>query len=249
MAQGGSELPSSVYQVLYDGQLREGAKQEEEEQRQMQHEESSVVGDRTPPTVTAPHTRTTCLVGNNALAVEAAAQTALSKGYHPIVFGTQFQGEARDMAKVLVAMAQHIQQGPTNLMSCGVQGNINRTPIALIAGDETTVTLPPNCSGLGGRNQELALTAAVAPCVTIEWRVDCPSYEIHLRTIKILYRMKNLLWWWPMLTEQNNTRKTTGSRQSCENDTLLKDTIVRLVVLSLMDFSSFSSSLNGRSPL
>jgi hydroxypyruvate reductase len=32
----------------------------------------------------------------------------------------------------------------------------------LIYGGETTVTLPPNCTGRGGRNQELVLAAAIA---------------------------------------------------------------------------------------
>ena len=34
-------------------------------------------------------------------------------------------------------------------------------PTALIAGGETVVTLPPKCQGKGGRNQELALSAAL----------------------------------------------------------------------------------------
>ena len=38
---------------------------------------------------------------------------------------------------------------------------IGQLPAALIAGGETTVTLPPDCKGKGGRNQELALAAAI----------------------------------------------------------------------------------------
>jgi glycerate 2-kinase len=104
-----------------------------------------------------------CLVGNNAVAVEAAATKAIDLGYHPVILGTQIQGEASTVAQVLVGLAQHLQQQPSlHNMNHG-----GKFPVALIAGGETTVTLPAEddttCHGrLGGRNQELALAAALA---------------------------------------------------------------------------------------
>lgn len=102
------------------------------------------------------------LVGNNAIAVETAAKRAKELGYHPIVLGTQLQGEASTVAQILVGLAQHIRQGSTK---SGLHSS-QQFPVALIAGGETTVTLPSSTSttsiGKGGRNQELALAAALA---------------------------------------------------------------------------------------
>ena len=93
----------------------------------------------------------TVLVGNNELAVVAAADEAKRRGYNPVILGTRMEGEAQHVAGVYTAMAQHI----------GGDYSMAQRPAALIAGGETTVTLPPNNSGKGGRNQELALAAAM----------------------------------------------------------------------------------------
>jgi glycerate 2-kinase len=105
-----------------------------------------------------------CLVGNNALAVEAAAVKAKALGYHPIILGTKLQGEASTVAQILTGIAQNIQQPTTSYTMVNDQ-----FPVALITGGETTVTLPTESdhdgtrsSRLGGRNQELALAAAIA---------------------------------------------------------------------------------------
>lgn len=94
-----------------------------------------------------------CLVGNNGLAVSAAAKEAEKLGYHSIVLGTHVEGEAKDVARVFVAMAKHLQDGPGEFA-------ISKLPAALIAGGETTVSIPSYSTGKGGRNQELALSAA-----------------------------------------------------------------------------------------
>lgn len=99
-----------------------------------------------------------CLVGNNAMAIQAAATRAAELGYHPVILGTQLQGEATTVAQVLVGLAQHVQQGSTEY---NLSGGKNNFPIALVAGGETTVSLPSS-AGKGGRNQELALAAALA---------------------------------------------------------------------------------------
>jgi glycerate 2-kinase len=100
------------------------------------------------------------LVGSNAQAVRAAADTARQLGYHPIVLGTQvLRGEASTVAQVLVGVAQHLRHHDDD-----AQYKLTRRfPVALIAGGETTVTLPPaDSTGRGGRNQELALAGALA---------------------------------------------------------------------------------------
>jgi len=105
------------------------------------------------------------LVGNNDLAVEAASETAKRLGYQPVVLGTEIEGEAKEVAKIYTAMSSHLQkmfakkseQAENPFVAYTVAQSL---PVALIAGGESTVSLTPN-SGKGGRNQELALSAAV----------------------------------------------------------------------------------------
>ncbi|MCZ2126217.1 MAG: DUF4147 domain-containing protein [Anaerolineales bacterium] len=83
------------------------------------------------------------LVGSNALAVQAGADAVRALGFHVRSLGSAWQGEARQVAKEL----------------CGhFQRDLPR-PFCLIGGGETTVTLRGD--GRGGRNQELALAAAI----------------------------------------------------------------------------------------
>lgn len=95
-----------------------------------------------------------CLVGNNEAAVQAAAEMAESLGYNPVVLSSEIKGEASTVGQMLAAIARQQQRTPT---SFAVRSTL---PVAIIAGGETTVTLPPE-HGLGGRNQELALAAAI----------------------------------------------------------------------------------------
>jgi hydroxypyruvate reductase len=83
------------------------------------------------------------VIGNNALVVEAAAAEAERQGYRPHVLTRALQGEARDVARDLLARARALPG-----------------PAALIAGGETTVTV--RGQGRGGRCQEFALAAALA---------------------------------------------------------------------------------------
>jgi glycerate 2-kinase len=109
-----------------------------------------------------------CLVGNNRAAVYAAADMANDLGYIPIVLGTQWQGEASTVATVLISMVEHILSGtntndndPYSILS-RIDNNVHKkSSIALIVGGETTVTIPSDCTGIGGRNQELALAAGI----------------------------------------------------------------------------------------
>ena len=105
----------------------------------------------------------TVLVGNNALAVEAAANKAKALGYTPVVLGTQIEGEAKEIPHVYTAMALHLQQQAASSIVTCPQFSVTSSslPVALIAGGETTVSMPTDSTGKGGRNQELALSAGL----------------------------------------------------------------------------------------
>lgn len=90
------------------------------------------------------------IIASNRQALAAARQKAGNLGFEAIVIGEPMQGEAREMAERLMAMAKNKQK---KLKS-------GSRPICLIAGGETTVTIKG--SGLGGRNQEMALAASIA---------------------------------------------------------------------------------------
>ena len=90
------------------------------------------------------------IVGDNARAALAAQQAAQAQGFHTLILSTFVQGEAREVAQVLAALGREIatHQRPLPVPAC------------LLLGGETTVTL--RGQGRGGRNQELALAAALA---------------------------------------------------------------------------------------
>jgi hydroxypyruvate reductase len=92
----------------------------------------------------------TRIVGSNRLSVEAAAREARRQGLRPLVLTTRLEGEAREAARVLVAV----------LRECVESARPVAPPVCLLAGGETTVTV--RGEGQGGRNQELAVAAAQA---------------------------------------------------------------------------------------
>jgi glycerate 2-kinase len=89
------------------------------------------------------------IVGSNRLAVDAAAQQARALGYHTLVLSTFIEGETRDVARVHAAIAKEIR----------ATGRPLKPPACVISGGETTVTI--HGAGVGGRNQEFALAAAL----------------------------------------------------------------------------------------
>lgn len=89
------------------------------------------------------------LVGSNRLAIEAARQKAAELGYNTLVLSSLIEGETRDVARVHAAIAREIV----------ATGQPVKIPACVISGGETTVTIRGN--GLGGRNQEFALAAAI----------------------------------------------------------------------------------------
>ena len=92
----------------------------------------------------------TQIVGSNRLSVEAAAREARRRGLRPLVLTTRLEGEAREAARVLVAV---LREGVESARPVA-------PPLCLLAGGETTVTVRGD--GQGGRNQELAVAAALA---------------------------------------------------------------------------------------
>lgn len=85
--------------------------------------------------------------GNTAL--DAAAEVARESGYEPLVLSSRIRGEAREAAKVMAGIAEE----------CIVSGRPIEPPAVLLSGGETTVTIQND--GIGGPNQEFALSAAL----------------------------------------------------------------------------------------
>ncbi|HIC90441.1 MAG TPA: glycerate kinase, partial [Anaerolineae bacterium] len=90
------------------------------------------------------------VIGDNAVAAEAAVARARAEGLNSLLLSTFVEGEAREVARVVAALGKEIRR--------------NRRPVAppacLVLGGETTVTV--RGQGKGGRNQELALAAGLA---------------------------------------------------------------------------------------
>jgi len=103
----------------------------------------------------------TLLVGNNDASVMAAAQEAEKRGYNPVILGSRFDGEAATVAGTYISMAEMLSRQRNATHHDSNKFQVAPLPTALIAGGETVVTLPPECQGKGGRNQELALSAAL----------------------------------------------------------------------------------------
>jgi hydroxypyruvate reductase len=87
------------------------------------------------------------VIGNNALAVDAAGQEAVRRGYSPaMTAATSLEGPAEDIGIHLARMARQMASEPG--------------PDCLITGGEPIVRLaPPEQRGKGGRNQQLVLAA------------------------------------------------------------------------------------------
>jgi hydroxypyruvate reductase len=106
------------------------------------------------PETPKPHTAVfarcqTVIIGSNRMALQTACTTAQELGYTTLLLSSSVQGEAREVARVYAAIAQEIRRSGAPLAP----------PACVLAGGEPTVTLRGD--GKGGRNQELALAAAL----------------------------------------------------------------------------------------
>jgi len=93
---------------------------------------------------------TNAIIGSNQIAAQAAVESAQAAGFNTQLLTTFIEGEAREVGRVAAGLAKGLVEK---------QGTL-KPPACLVLGGETTVTLRGN--GKGGRNQELALAAAIA---------------------------------------------------------------------------------------
>jgi hydroxypyruvate reductase len=89
------------------------------------------------------------VVGSNLLALEAAKEEAERMGYSTLILSSRVEGETKEVAKAHTAIAGEIL----------ASGHPLSVPACVISGGETTVTIRGR--GLGGRNQEFCLAAAL----------------------------------------------------------------------------------------
>jgi hydroxypyruvate reductase len=90
------------------------------------------------------------LIATPQQALEAAAQVARDAGLAAHILSDAIEGEARDVGKVLAAIALQVAQ----------RGQPFTAPCVLLSGGETTVTVRGN--GRGGRNVECLLSMGLA---------------------------------------------------------------------------------------
>jgi hydroxypyruvate reductase len=89
------------------------------------------------------------VIGSNRLALDAAARQARALGYRTLVLASGIEGETREIARMHAAIAREVR----------ATGHPVRPPACIVTGGETTVTLKGD--GLGGRNTEFVLAAAI----------------------------------------------------------------------------------------
>lgn len=90
------------------------------------------------------------IIADNAQAAEAAVRAARERGFDALHVTSAVEGEAREFALTLAGTARDIAR----------RGRPVGRPGCVVFGGETTVTV--RGSGAGGRNQEMALAAAIA---------------------------------------------------------------------------------------
>ncbi|MEM2105181.1 MAG: glycerate kinase [Candidatus Bathyarchaeia archaeon] len=88
------------------------------------------------------------VIGNNRLASQKAKEYLASQGLNTLLLTTTLEGEARHVGTILSAIANEAAK----------YDNPIAKPAGIIAGGETTVKVIGK--GIGGRNQEIALSAA-----------------------------------------------------------------------------------------
>jgi glycerate-2-kinase len=87
---------------------------------------------------------------NNRRMLEAAQQKAEEYGFRGVILGTWMMVQSVDTAEILIGLAR----------DCIRYGTPFKPPVALISGGELTVPVG-TATGIGGRNQEFVLSAAM----------------------------------------------------------------------------------------
>ncbi len=90
------------------------------------------------------------IIGSNDQALWAAKEKADDLGYNTLILSSFIEGETTEVAKVHAAIAKEILR----------TGNPVGRPACVVSGGETTVKIKGR--GMGGRNQEFALAAAIS---------------------------------------------------------------------------------------
>ena len=91
---------------------------------------------------------TSVITGSVTALCKAAGEISESKGYTPLILTTTMACEAREAGSLMASIAREVL----------TSGRPVKAPCAIIAGGETVVHLTGK--GMGGRNQEFALSAA-----------------------------------------------------------------------------------------
>lgn len=91
------------------------------------------------------------IVASAAVSLEAAASLARQQGLDAVILSDAIEGESRDVALVHAAIAREVVLRNRPFVK----------PVVMLSGGETTVTLRSR-GGMGGRNSEFALAAALA---------------------------------------------------------------------------------------
>lgn len=101
------------------------------------------------------------VIASNRIALEAIEKRAFDYDLNTLFLGPYVSGEAREVGKVLVAIAKSIK----------FLGKPLKPPALVISGGETTVTVRGR--GVGGRNQEMCLSALIELKDTPDIYVAC----------------------------------------------------------------------------
>ena len=107
------------------------------------------------------------LIGNNAIALKAAQDVAARAGLPTMILTSQNNGEAREIAKAVMAIAKEVQDS----------GNPVKPPVALIVGGEMTVTFNWDERNGFGPTREFVLSSAleIADRQGSSWRARIPT--------------------------------------------------------------------------
>jgi glycerate-2-kinase len=111
--------------------------------------EAGVIGETPKPGDSIFERVTNVIVGNNRTACLAACQHLQKEGIKTLLLTAMLEGEAKCVGANIAAVANEVL----------ISGNPVPKPVALVTGGETTVKVTGD--GVGGRNQELALAAAL----------------------------------------------------------------------------------------